>query len=259
MNEEQAKKILFTLDEKFRFSCHRGLACFNTCCRDVNIFLTPYDVLRMRMAAGLGSDEFLKKYTIPFLGEEGLPLVLLRMKEDRNKTCHFVAPDGCSVYQDRPWSCRMYPVFPVSPEEEAFLVEGKATCLGFREDKESTTREWKRDQNIDKYDEMNRLYKEITYHDYFQNGNKLDPAKTKLVYTACYDLDAFKGFLFKTKFLEIYDVEEEVVEKIKEDEEELLLFGYRWIRFSLFSEATLKLKDRAMDKLLQSKNKVSSP
>ncbi len=42
-------------------------------------------------------------------------------------------------------------------------------------------------------------------------------------------------------------------EKIKEDEEELLSFGYGWIRFNLFAEDTLKLKDKEMDKLLQSK------
>ena len=258
MNEKHAEKVLFTLDDKFKFSCHRGLACYNTCCRDINIFLTPYDVLRMRRGTGLSSGEFLKTYTIALLGEEGIPLVVLRMMEDENKTCPFVTPDGCSIYQDRPWSCRMYPVFPVSSEEKEFLIEEKASCLGFREDKQSTTREWKKDQDIDIYDKMNESYKEITHHDYFQNGNKLDSGKTKLLYTACYDLDAFKRFLFETRFFDIYDVEEEVIEKIKNDEEELLSFGYRWVRFSLFSEDTLKLKDKEMDKLLQSRSRVSS-
>jgi len=258
MNEENAEKILFTLDDKFKFSCHKELACYNTCCRDVNIFLTPYDVLRMRRGTGLSSGEFLKAYTFALLGEEGIPLVVLRMMEDENKTCRFVTPDGCSIYQDRPWSCRMYPVFPVSSEEKEFLIEEKASCLGFRENKQSTTREWKKDQDIDIYDQMNKSYKEITHHDFFENGNKLDSGKTNLIYTACYDLDVFKKFLFETRFFDIYDVEKEVIEKIKEDEEELLRFGYRWVRFSLFSEDTLKLKDKEMDKLLQSRSKVSS-
>jgi hypothetical protein len=48
-------------------------------------------------------------------------------------------------------------------------------------------------------------------------------------------------------------VDNEVIEKIKVDEEELLSFGYRWIRFNLFNEDTFKLKDKAMDKLLQIK------
>jgi len=258
MNEKCAEKILFTLDEEFEFSCHSRLACYNTCCRDINIFLTPYDVLRMRRSTGLSSEEFLQKYTFTLLGEDGLPLVLLKMMEDRKKTCPFVVPDGCSIYQNRPWSCRMYPVFPVSSEEEEFLIEEKASCLGFKEDKRRTTREWKKGQDIDTYDKMNESYKRITRHDYFQQGNKLDQGKAQLLYRACYDLDAFRKFLFGSRFFDIYDVEKEVIEKMKNDEEELLSFGYRWVSFSLFSEDTLKLKDKDMDKLLQSKTKVSS-
>ncbi len=259
MNEKHAEKVVFSLDDKFKFSCNSGLACFNTCCRDINIFLTPYDVLRMRRSTGLPSDELLNRYTIALLGEEGLPLVVLKMKEDQHKTCPFVTPEGCGIYQDRPWSCRMYPVFPVSSEEEEFLIEEKATCHGFKEDRQSTVREWKRDQNLELYDKLNESYKQITLHDFFQNGNKLDGGKSKLLYTACYDLDAFKNFLFGTRFFDIYDVEKEVIDRIKEDEEELLNFGYRWVRFSLFSEDTLKLKDKEMDKLLQqSRSRISS-
>jgi uncharacterized protein len=258
MNEEKAEKVRISLDDKFRFLCHKELSCYNTCCRDVNIFLTPYDVLRMRMNIGLSSGEFLKAYTVALLGEEGIPLVVLRMMEDENKTCRFVTRDGCSIYRDRPWSCRMYPVFPVSSKEEEFLIEEKSSCLGVREEKQWTPRAWKENQDIDIYDKMNDLYKEITLHKYFQEGNKLDSGKAKLLYTACYDLDAFKRFLFETRFFDIYDVEKEVIEKIRNDEEELLRFGYRWVRFSLFSEATLRLKDKEMDKLLQSRSRVSS-
>lgn len=243
MNEEYAGKTVFTIDETFKFSCHERVDCFNRCCGDVNIFLTPYDVLRMRRATGLPSQEFLQRYTIPLLGEDGLPLAALKMNEDTAKTCPFVALRGCTLYQDRPWSCRMFPVFPLTPEEHEFLIEEKASCQGFKESQERTIRVWKREQGIDIYDEMNKAYKEITYHDYFEKGGKLDPGKTRLVYTACYDLDAFRKFLFETRFFEIYKVAPEVIDKIREDDEALLNFGYKWVRFSLFSEDTLRLKD----------------
>ncbi|MHC1741487.1 MAG: YkgJ family cysteine cluster protein [Syntrophobacteraceae bacterium] len=257
MNEKHDEKVLFTLDEKFRFSCHKGLPCFNKCCRDINIFLTPYDVLRMRKGTGLSSQDFLQKYTSTFLGEDGLPLVMLKVDEEIN-ACPFVEADGCGIYADRPWSCRMYPVFPTSSEEIEYLIETISSCHGFKEDKERTIREWKKDQEIDSYDEMNQAYKEITQHDYFQRGNILDSGRAKLIYTACYDLDSFKRFLFQSKFFEKYDVEEEVIEKMKQDDEAVLNFGYRWIKFSLFSEDTLKLKDKDMDKLLQARNKETS-
>jgi len=35
-----------TRDDTFTFACHPGVSCFNQCCRDVNIFLTPYDIIR---------------------------------------------------------------------------------------------------------------------------------------------------------------------------------------------------------------------
>ena len=258
MNKEHDEKVLFALDDKFEFSCHSGLACYNSCCRDINIFLTPYDVLRMRRGTGLSSEEFLEKFTFKLLADDGLPLVVLKMMEDQKKTCPFLAPDGCGIYQDRPWSCRMYPVFPVSSEEEEFLIEEKGSCHGFKEDKERTPREWKKSQDIDTYDKMNESYKEITRQDYFQNGNKLDQGKAQLLFRACYDLDAFRKFIFESRFFDIYDVEKEVIEKIKNDDEELLNFGYRWVNFSLFSKDSLKLKDKKMNELLQSRTKASS-
>ncbi|MCU0572852.1 MAG: YkgJ family cysteine cluster protein [Syntrophobacteraceae bacterium] len=251
MKKEDPEKVLFTLNEKFRFECHQGLPCFNTCCRDISIFLTPYDVLRMCRSTGLSSQELLEKYTTTMLADDGIPLVMLKMRDDEKETCPFVEPDGCVIYQDRPWSCRMYPVFPLSSEEVEFLIEKRASCLGFQEDREFTVREWKTNQDIDSYDEMNKGYKEITQHEFFQKGNTLDAGKAKLLYSACYDLDWFRKFLFNTKFFEKYDVENDLIERMRNDDEELLKFSYRWVRSILFSEDTLRLKDEAMEKLLQ--------
>ena len=255
MNKEYTEnQRRLSLNDRFKFSCHKGLACFNKCCSDINIFLTPYDVLRMRKATWLSSGDFLKRYTVALLGDEGLPLIVLKMMEDENKSCPFVTVDGCSIYEHRPWSCRMYPIFPVSSKEEGFLIEENSSCLGFKEAKEWTIEEWKKDEGIYIYDKMNESYKGITFHDYFKD-NKLDQGRAKLLYRACYDLNEFKKFLFETKFFDIYDVGEEVIENIKKDEKELLRFGYRWVRFNLFNEGTFKLKDKAMDKLLQSGRK----
>jgi Fe-S-cluster containining protein len=261
MNKKNTEKQrLLSLDDKFKFSCHKGLSCFNSCCADINIFLAPYDVLRIRKALKMPSGEFLRRYTIALLGEEGLPIVVLKMNEDENKSCPFVTQDGCIIYEDRPWSCRMYPVFPVSSREEGFLIKEDSGCLGFKEDSKWTIKEWKKNQGIDIYDKMNESYKEITFHDFFKT-NKLDSGRTRLLYRACYDLNEFRRFLFETRFFDIYDVEKEVIEKIKEPtdggEEELLNFGYKWVRFNLFDENTLKLKDKEMDKLMKSKSRES--
>jgi len=198
----------------------------------------PYDVLRMRKAMGLSSGEFLEKYTIALLTPEGLPVVVLKMKEDKNKTCPFVTSDGCKIYHDRPWSCRMYPVF--SSSEGGFSINAGSTCLGCGENKLWTIEGWMKDQGIDIYDKMNEFYEKVTLHNFFLKGNKLDPEKSKMLHMACYDLDKFKRFLYETRFFVFNDLKEEIYNTLEEDDEELLIFGYKWVRFDLFEEHTIR-------------------
>ena len=71
---------------KFCFKCHPGVPCFNDCCGDVNIFLTPYDILRLRKNLGITTEEFLKKYTIsPFDKNLKYPVVMLKMEENEKR------------------------------------------------------------------------------------------------------------------------------------------------------------------------------
>ncbi len=79
------------LDEDFTFACHKGLECYTSCCRDVTIMLTPYDVLRMKRALGLTSNQFLEKYThLVQVPGKALPLVQFKMNEDNDTKCFFV-------------------------------------------------------------------------------------------------------------------------------------------------------------------------
>ncbi|MBW2470259.1 MAG: YkgJ family cysteine cluster protein, partial [Deltaproteobacteria bacterium] len=98
-------------DTPFRFECSPNVACFNECCRDLNQFLYPYDILRLKKRLALSSGDFLKRYTTQHIGpESGLPVVALKPADAERLTCPFVTPDGCRVYSDRPASCRMYPL-----------------------------------------------------------------------------------------------------------------------------------------------------
>ncbi|MFC1980752.1 YkgJ family cysteine cluster protein [Chloroflexota bacterium] len=254
-------------ESKFRFSCQRGLSCFTKCCADVNIFLTPYDVLRMEKALNLSSGEFLEKYTVaPFMTEEKLPLVLLKMQSDDRKSCPFIASEGCAIYEDRPWSCRMFPLGIASSkttdrpdsQEFCFIVDEGFSCLGFKEDKEWTVADWRRDQGIDIYDKKCEPYREITMHPLFSEGNGIGPAKTMVFYLTCYDLDRFRELILKSSFFSRFEVAEEVVEKIKTDDEALLNFGYDWLRFSLFGENTLKVKAEVLEEKKKTLFKTNS-
>ena len=98
-------------DQVFRFVCHKQLACFNQCCRDLNQLLTPIDILRLKNHLGLSSGKFLSRYTSQLTGpQSGLPVIVLNSVNGSEAQCPFVTPSGCHVYESRPSSCRMYPI-----------------------------------------------------------------------------------------------------------------------------------------------------
>lgn len=243
-----------TADDTFKFGCHPGLSCFNECCGDVNIFLTPYDVLRMKNRLGIGSEEFLDRYTLlPIEEHQNYPVVMLKMQDNEKKTCPFVSQSGCTIYEDRPWSCRYYPVGLASPkesdpdaEEEFYFILHEEVCKGFDENKEWQISQWREDQGVVEYDEYGKLFKEITLHDYFKSGKQLDPARMELFHMACYNLDKFRTFIRESTFLKRFEVAPELISKIMEDDEELLRFGFQWLKFALFAERTMKIRAAAL-------------
>ncbi len=49
-----------TLEGEFPFKCYPGISCYNRCCKDTDILLTPYDILRLRQALGITCADFLQ-------------------------------------------------------------------------------------------------------------------------------------------------------------------------------------------------------
>jgi Fe-S-cluster containining protein len=253
----------FTEKDKFQFSCHKGLSCFTQCCADVNIFLTPYDVVRMKSHLKISSGEFLARYTlVPFNKEQQMPIILLKMN-DEDKRCPFVSTEGCGIYEDRPWSCRMYPLGLASPKEDArsaqeefyFLME-EEHCKGFAEGRELSVREWLEDQGIIEYNDIGELFKEITLHHHFMRGRILEPEEMEMFYMASYDLDKFRRFVTESNILKYFDVEQEIVDKIRTDDVELMKFAFRWLRFSLFREPTMKIREEVLENKKESMGKM---
>ncbi len=253
-----------SVENKFKFACHPGVPCFGKCCANVNIFLTPYDVLRMKTAKGISSSEFLKEYTIPLsLEENQLPVVLLKMGEDEEKKCPFVSADGiCTIYDDRPWACRMYPLGLASSktgtgdegEEFCFIIDEKdALCKGFGEDNELTIKEWMDSQDVGEFNKKSESYMQFTLHPHLQEKKELVEGKIQMFFTACYDLDGFRKMIFESSFLDRFEVSDETIEQLKVDDEALLEFAVtKWLRFALFREDTMIIKDAEIEKTTQS-------
>lgn len=232
------------LDDTFRFSCHPDIECFNRCCGDLNQCLTPYDILRLKKRLKLSSGEFLKGYTTHHIGPgSGLPVVTLKMQEHENLSCPFVSKAGCTVYPDRPGSCRIYPLARIVQRrpnqhtcDEFHIVIKESHCLGFKELKEWTVREWKQDQAVNIYDEMNDLLMDIISLKNRSGRRKLTHRENESFYLACYDLDRFRDLVFEKRLWEDHPVNEEVIKSLEEDDVALMRFGIEWIKGRLFGD-----------------------
>jgi hypothetical protein len=94
---------------------------------------------------------------------------------------------------------------------------------------------------------MGKGFKEITLHSYFQEGKNLSPQKMEMFFMVCYNIDQFRDFVFQSTFLDKFEVDPKTLEKIKEDDVELLKFGYDWLKFALFGEKTIDVKSDVLE------------
>lgn len=238
-------------DSRFNFECHKGVSCFTQCCRGINIILTPYDIIRMKNRLELPSDEFLAIYTKPELLEKtDLPVVTLKLMDDERQSCPFVRDDeGCIIYPDRPTTCRYYPVgvATLNYKEGAddskgfYFFVNEPHCKGFEESREWTVTEWRQDQGVDIHDEINAEWTDLVVRKRsFPPNVRLTEESKRMFFLVSYNIDRYRDFVFNSSFLKRVEVDPETVEKIREDEIELLTFGLRWLKGVLFDETRLQ-------------------
>lgn len=230
------------LDDEMTFKCSPDVSCFNDCCRDLNQALTPYDILRLKNNLNLASDLFLKKYTSTHIGpESGLPVVAFKPDPATDHRCPFVTPEGCSVYPDRPASCRLYPLAravarsrETSGITEFFALIEEPHCKGFRLNTGQTVRDWLVGQDVDLHNRMNDRFMEVLSLKNRIMPGGLDPVDAGKFYLACYDLDAFRRSISEDGLPAGLDVPSNLVDRLMTDDTALLDFGYMWIAYTLF-------------------------
>ena len=79
----------------------------------------------------------------------------------------------------------------------------------------------------------------------FPPNMQLTEQTKKMFFLVSYNLDKFREFVFESSFLNRYQVDKNVLKRIKEDEIELLKFGLKWLKWLLFKEGDFKLKSDA--------------
>ena len=224
--------------DTFHFSCHRRLSCFNSCCRNKHLPLTPYDVIRIKRALHLFSDDFLSQYAVYRLDPgSGFPILSLEMKGAEN-ACPFVGRDGCEIYDDRPTACRLFPLGRLSAlgddEGGIFYLLDLKGCEGVKENKVQVINQWRIDQGLLPYNEMNDRMLEILFHPKRDRSIPLNEGQQQKVMVACYNVDIFREFVFHTGFLELFRIDAATRKKINKDDEALLQLGFSYLKKVLF-------------------------
>ena len=246
-------------DSKFKFDCHPGVKCFTRCCKDINIILTPYDIIRLKNRLSLSSDEFLVLYTEPqILEKTDLPVVTLKLldvddPDSDGQACPFVRENGCLVYEDRPTTCRYYPLGVATlshkedPDgEEFYFFVNEPHCRGFEEDQDWTVAEWRKNQGVDLHDKINAEWTELVVRKRsFPPNMKLTDQTKNMFFMVSYNIDKFREFVFDSSYLQRYEVDPATLEKIKNDEIALLQFGLKWLKWLLFKEGDFEMKPGA--------------
>jgi Fe-S-cluster containining protein len=221
----------------FKFCCSPQTVCFNECCRDLNQFLTPYDVARLKNRLRLSSGEFLARYTRRHTGPgTGLPIVTLIPAGPERLTCPFVTPAGCSVYPDRPSSCRTYPLVRMLRRSrgsdeiiEEYRLLKEPHCQGFEAAHLQTVREWIANQGLADYNAENDRLLQVIGLKTRLSSKALPPSLADQVYMAFYDLDRFRERLCSGS-LDLAGLPAELIEPARQDDTALLRLGLEWVK-----------------------------
>lgn len=234
----------------FQFSCHSGLSCFTMCCRNVDMLLYPYDIILLKKRLQIRSGEFLERHTRVVQGHNPyFPSLMMKMAE--NNSCPFLSEQGCEVYRDRPFSCRMYPLERAvnrdpgkGEEREFYFLTEHEYCKGHGQGPEWKVGEWLRDQQLlfhntmaEQWTEMDTLFAGNPW-----DGEGVAGPKQKLAFMVCYNVDDFRDYVRHHNLLNQFKLSRSRARSIESDDEALLTFGFDWLKFVLADKPTLKFK-----------------
>lgn len=244
-------------DALIQFDCHPGVRCYNACCRQIDIQLTPYDIIRLKRRLGLSASQFVAGYTMPFeMDHHGMPGLKLAMKPG-SQCCVFLEEKGCSVYEDRPVACRYYALGRMvmrkkdaSKIEDIYFVVRESHCKGHFEPVERTVREYLDQQGVAEYERANREWMDIIIRKRSAGPAIGAPSARSLqLFDMCsYDIDGFRQFVCSRGFRDVFDIPEAEMSEMLSSDVNLLAFGMRFLKQVLFGENSLRIKEGAREK-----------
>ena len=240
----------------FTFRCHPGVPCFTRCCRKLELYLYPYDIIRLKRVLGLDSEAFLNTHAGVVAGSNlYFPSVILRMRDNEEHTCPFLSEEGegCTVYRDRPSACRTYPLERAVDRssrsgrpDEYYFMTNHDYCLGREEKETQTVADWLRDQRLLDYNLMDDLWAEMDtlFAGNPWKGEGAAGPRQQMAFMVCYNIDGFRRLVREQSLLAQFKLSRSEVTACETDDEALLKFGFKWLQMMLANRPTLKQRRR---------------
>lgn len=234
-------------NHRFAFACHPGVPCFTECCRELDLALTPYDVLRLKNHLGLSSGLFLDHYVLVEWDEQLVfPNCYLTMVDDGRASCVFVREAGCAVYDDRPGSCRAYPLGRGAARSgdgktlASLVLLREPHCQGYAAAIEQTAEAYLLSQGLADYNRYNDALLPLVQHPRIQNRS-FRPTRHQLdqYMLALYDLDQFRREMAAGRIALQQPLTPSELQGLAGDDAALLLLGVRWLLQEFFGEDRL--------------------
>ncbi len=172
---------------EFKFHCRDDCT---KCCENSTVMLSPYDLQRILQAKQISFQHFLNHYGLLFYNQDLHNMLCIKLRS--NPACVFLKESLCSIYEHRPFGCRMYPLgFHLRNKgginEEVVFFDTKG-CPGFGEGNLWNVAAWKKGINISEYIPFFKIWDSIcTYFDH-HNFPKDNMEFVKLFYTLAYDI-----------------------------------------------------------------------
>ena len=227
----------------FSFRCHPDVACFTECCRELELALSPYDVLCLCKELQMGSTEFIDRYVVVEQEENGgFPRLYLGMVDDGSASCPFIAENGCEVYNSRPGACRAYPVGrgvtldTNGDVREIHVLVREEHCQGFSESQSHNVTEWFENQGLKEYNSINDEVLGLIHHEQVCQGLSLTQEEKDMFLMVLYKLDEFRKMVSSPALYDKYALSKEERRSVLADDLNLLRFGIRWLQEVLFTE-----------------------
>ncbi|ETR74652.1 MAG: lipoprotein [Candidatus Magnetoglobus multicellularis str. Araruama] len=231
----------------FSFDCHPGISCFTDCCNDVEMTLYPYDIILLKNRLNIDSETFLAQFTsIEF--DEGCWFPHLTLKMSDKDACPFLTQKGCSVYDDRPFACRAYPLArsvsracSQDAQQSKYYLVRHDYCRGHDASRQWHLSEWIDHGGMKVFNDMNAQWISIDtiLKSYPFESTGMNMKLFRLLFSAVYNLDNFR-LLIDDCILPEMNISNELIEKAYKCDIHLMEVGFAFIHYCLTGETPEK-------------------